>query len=256
MGSSTGDGRWPRLSGEASRKATVPATAPASVLRWRQVFSGEERRLRDLRHWLASLLPACPARDDVISVATELGSNAVQHTASGHGGWFAVEITWHQSVVWVAVADGGGPAEPQVIEDPSVEHGRGLLLVRGLSARTGVVGDQRGRLVWAQIAWDAPLTAAHASSHDPYEVAIRDGAGMLARRFGDVPSWFGRSTLTWWALAGPGELVSAPSAPKLAALLYRLDTSPSPRLTGISPRRCPDEACRGPPRSGPFSYLK
>ena len=51
----------------------------------------------------------------------------------------------------VAVADSGGPGEPRVIEDPTAEHGRGLLLVHGLSVRTGVAGDQRGRLVWADI---------------------------------------------------------------------------------------------------------
>ena len=37
-----------------------------------------------------------------------------------------------------------------------------------------------------------------------------------------MPAWFGRSTLTWWAMAGSRGLVSAPSAPELAGLLYRL----------------------------------
>jgi len=41
------------------------------------VFPGEERQLAVLRRWLATLLPACPARDDVILVATELASNAI-----------------------------------------------------------------------------------------------------------------------------------------------------------------------------------
>jgi serine/threonine-protein kinase RsbW len=64
-----------------------------------------------MRRWLASLLPECPAREDVVCVATELGTNAVRHTASGRGAWFAVEVTWHRSVVRVAVADGGAPAQ-------------------------------------------------------------------------------------------------------------------------------------------------
>jgi protein-L-isoaspartate(D-aspartate) O-methyltransferase len=87
----------------------------------------------------------------------------IVHTASGRGGWFAVEITRHEGFVRVAVADCGGPAEPHVIDDPALVHGRGLLLVRGLSMRTGVTGDQRGRLVWAEIAWDATGTAARAA---------------------------------------------------------------------------------------------
>jgi hypothetical protein len=92
------------------------STTGGGTLRWRQEFSGEERSLRGLRHWLASLLPASPARDDVISIANELGSNAIRHTASG----------------------------------------RGLRLVHGLASRTGVIGNRQGRLVWAEIPWTNP----------------------------------------------------------------------------------------------------
>jgi hypothetical protein len=92
------------------------STTGGGTLRWRQEFSGEERSLRGLRHWLASLLPASPARDDVISIANELGSNAIRHTASG----------------------------------------RGLHLVHGLASRTGVIGNRQGRLVWAEIPWTNP----------------------------------------------------------------------------------------------------
>jgi serine/threonine-protein kinase RsbW len=131
-------------------------------MRWRKVFRGEERQLGAMRRWLASLLPAVPARDDVILVATELASNAICHTASGRGGWFTVEITWWRSVVRVGVTDCGGPARPQVAGDPAGERGRGLLLVTGLSLRTGACGDQQGRLVWADVRWDGPGPAAGA----------------------------------------------------------------------------------------------
>jgi hypothetical protein len=130
----------------------------APGLRRLRLFPGEERALAALRGWLASALAACPARDDVLSVATELGTNAVQHTASGRGGWFAVEVAWLESVLRVMVADGGGPAEPRLVDDPAAERGRGLLLVRGLSVRTGVEGDRRGRLVWADCAVHPPVT--------------------------------------------------------------------------------------------------
>jgi anti-sigma regulatory factor (Ser/Thr protein kinase) len=186
-------------------------------MRWRHVLPGQERHLGTLRRWLSALLPDCSGRSDVLSVATELGSNAIRHTASGRGGWFAVEVTWHPAAVRVAVADSGSPAEPQVIDDITREHGRGLLLVRGLSIRMGVCGDHRGRLVWADIPW----SGAAAAPPDAYEAAIGDGQAALVRRFAEIPTWFGRSTLAWWALPGPGELVSAPSARELAALLYR-----------------------------------
>lgn len=109
-----------------------------------------------MRRWLESVLPPCPARDDVMSVAGEFAANAVRHTASGRGGKFAVEVTWQPGVVRVTVADGGAPGEPRVIEDLAGESGRGLLMVRGLSLRSGVRGDARGRMVWADLAWDGP----------------------------------------------------------------------------------------------------
>jgi serine/threonine-protein kinase RsbW len=125
-------------------------------MRWRRVFPGDKRQLGVMRQWLASLLPDGPARDDVVLIATELASNAICHTASGQGGCFAVEIRWRRSAVRVAVADSGGPAQPRIIEDPAGERGRGLLLVRGLSQRTGTCGDHQGRLVWADVRWDGP----------------------------------------------------------------------------------------------------
>jgi anti-sigma regulatory factor (Ser/Thr protein kinase) len=113
-------------------------------MRWRKVYRGDERQLAALRRWLRSLLPEIAPRDDVISAATELATNAIKHTASGRDGWFTVEIIWHGSVVRLAVADGGAPHGPRVIDDPGDpwgEHGRGLKLVRRLAARTGVSGD-------------------------------------------------------------------------------------------------------------------
>jgi serine/threonine-protein kinase RsbW len=167
MESNTSADHSRRPGGEASRRAAATSAGAANVPRRRQVFRGEERQLGVLRRWLASLLPPGPARDDVISVATELASNALRHTASGRDGWFAVEVTWYQSIIRVAVADGGGPAEPHVINDPAAEHGRGLLLVRGLSVRTGVTGDQHGRVVWAEITWHGPNAATRETSRNP-----------------------------------------------------------------------------------------
>lgn len=127
-------------------------------LRWRRVFPGREAELSQLRRWLGGLLPAAPARDDVVMVAVELATNAVKHTASGEGGWFAVGVAWCGPMVRVAVADCGASSEPRVIGEPASEHGRGLLVVQGVSARVGVCGDQRGRVVWADVPWgDAAL---------------------------------------------------------------------------------------------------
>src|ERR1700727_1239530 len=135
---------------------SAAASPAAGGLRWRAVFRGEEREIGQARRWLAGLLPGCPARDDVITIAVELCTNAVKHSDSGRGGYLAIEVTWHRAMVRVAVADGGGPEGPQPVDDPMAEHGRGLQIVGALSARYGVSGDHRGRLGWAGVAWTGP----------------------------------------------------------------------------------------------------
>jgi anti-sigma regulatory factor (Ser/Thr protein kinase) len=201
--------------------------APLPGTRWRRAFPGEVDQLSLVRRWLESLLPDCPARDDVACVATELGTNAVCHTASGQGGQFVLEVTWQGSAVRVAVEDSGAVGTPQVMDDPAGEQGRGLLVVQGLSERFGVSGDHRGRTVWAEISWGDAGAANPASPQEPYDTVVRDGLADLASRFTGVPAWFGRSTLQWRALVRGG-LVSAPSAQGLASTLGRLAGAPQP----------------------------
>ena len=66
------------------------------------------------------------------------------------------------------------------------EHGRGLMMVHALSARVGVCGDHRGRLVWADVAWTADEALPSQPVPDTYETAIRDGQTALAKRFSGV----------------------------------------------------------------------
>jgi hypothetical protein len=165
----------------------------------------------ELRRWLTSLLPECEARDDVVTVAVELASNAVRHTASGRGGWFALEIAWNRFAVRVAVADGGAEAGPRLVDEPMSECGRGLQVVHALSSRTGVTGDQTGRLVWAEIPWTSRSTGTIDGAApsmctgmlpDGYDPAVRDGDDLRARRHAGAPTWFGRAAMHWPALAG------------------------------------------------------
>jgi serine/threonine-protein kinase RsbW len=138
--------------GAAPRQGTdLPGLAPGTPSN--RVFPGEARQLSLVRRWLASLLPDCPARDDMACVATELATNAIRHTASGRGGYFIVEITNLGSAVRVAVTDGGAANGPLLIHDPAGEHGRGLIVIAGLSVRDGVSGDPRSRTVWADVPW-------------------------------------------------------------------------------------------------------
>lgn len=198
-----------------------PVSPLAPELRWRRVFPGEAAQIGELRKWLAEMLPECGARDDVVAVAVELATNAVRHTGSGRGGLFAVEIGWYMRAVRATVADQGAPSGPRLIDDPMADNGRGLRMVHELSSRTGVTGDHRCRLVWAEVPWpgDAGLRPV---IFPPCEAVVRDGQGILARRHGGVVTWFGRSTLQWWALAGKrgsDRLVAAGSAEELSELL-------------------------------------
>jgi hypothetical protein len=181
------------------------------------------------------MLPPRPPRDDVTSVADELASNAIRHTGSGKGGQFTVEITRHGRLVRITVTDGGAPDGPRLAGNPDGEGGRGLVVVNALAVRTGVHGDQQGRAVWADIDWDAASAATAAMPVLPAaqadHAAIQDGEAALARRFADVPTWYGRATHAWWALTRTG-LATAPTADELAEVLSRL---PEARPTSVTP---------------------
>jgi hypothetical protein len=116
--------------------------------------------------------------------------------------------------------------------------------------RSGHTGDQRGRLVWAQIEWHDPHCLARASAEDPYQAAVRDGEEALARKFAGVPSWFGRSTLDWWAFAGPAGLVSAPTARELAKRLHELLYTAAPPEPATAARAQYGRDAQPAPRPG------
>lgn len=155
-----------------SPAASAALRAPG--LTWQQVFPGEETQIRELRRWLTGLLPECANREDVVTVAAELATNAVRHTASGRGGWFAAEVTWYPAAVRVVVADQGAPTGPHLIHDPMSESGRGLLVVSELATRTGVAGNERGRWVWAELPWTGDGARVPAGS----PAAMKDRSAM------------------------------------------------------------------------------
>ncbi len=205
--------------------AGVLSATPTPEQRWRKVFPGQEVELRQLRRWIAGLLPDAAASDDVVLVAVELATNAIRHTASGRSGFFAVDITWYGRLgtVRIAVTDDGAPTGPQIPSDPDPlsEHGRGLQVVSALASRTGTCGDHRGRLVWADVPWtgDSPAGPLCPEGHEP---AIRDGQAALDAEHAGIVTWFGRATLQWWALTGQRgtrRLINAPSAHELARKL-------------------------------------
>jgi len=236
----------PADAAHAADTVNAAGTGSAARLTWRRVFPGDQRELWVLRRWLEALLPGCAVRDDTIAAAVELATNAIKFSASGRGGSFAVQITCSGAMVRIAVADSGAPTAPRLIIDPASEHGRGLQIVRALAIRTGVCGDHRGRLVWADIACADHSAARPATPPTGYDDALRHDHTALAERFAGVPVWFGQSTLRWWAAPGrtPGRLLTAPSAADLAAQLDRL-LAPRAALHHIAAAALPAEPAAG-----------
>jgi serine/threonine-protein kinase RsbW len=140
-----------------SRGCIPPALLPRGAERQRGIFPGRATELAPLRRWLAWLLPDTPARDDVVTIAVELATNAIQHTVSGRGGAFTVEIRWlaEPPAARVTVTDAGAPDSPRWPRrmPGAVAGGYGLYIVRRLASRSGVSGGRRGRHVWADVAW-------------------------------------------------------------------------------------------------------
>jgi serine/threonine-protein kinase RsbW len=150
----------------------------ASALGWRRVFPGDDVQITMLRRWLECLLPPCPSRDDLMSVAVELGTNAVRHTASGSGGQFVAEVTWRMQTTRVAIYDDGSQNSPRLTEDLLCEDGRGLLMVNALSVRMGVEGNAQGKVVWADIPWTGPSLSS--DSHHDLGTAVDHVVGFLS----------------------------------------------------------------------------
>ncbi len=115
-------------------------------------------------------------------------------------GYFAVEISWlaRPATIRIAVADGGGPA--------------------------GMCGDERGRLVWADVRWDTD-DQREPGFPDRYRAALRDVQAVLAARYPEAAIWFGQATMHWWATVGDpagapdSRLLTAGSPLELARLL-------------------------------------
>jgi anti-sigma regulatory factor (Ser/Thr protein kinase) len=150
-----------------------------------RVFAGVLAQVPEARAFTARALAGCPAgaRDALLLCVTELAANAVQHSASGEGGAFAVEVSRPaDGIAYVAVTDEGAARGPRemppsaaggldealdgaIVEDRRVdgisadgddmaESGRGLALVAAFSSSWGCYDAcGGGRIVWVEATW-------------------------------------------------------------------------------------------------------
>ena len=184
------------------------------------------------------LLADHPDRDDIVCCATELATNAIQHTTSGQDGYFAAEVTWVGLTIRVSVADTGADSEPfapRAAGDEDTEHG--LDVLARLSTRCGADGDHRGRVVWAEFvpgSEDAPEAPCPLFP----ELAFQAKTAELRERYADWHTWFGPWTRQWWAAprnrSGPAEMITEPTASALASHLDMLQ-DPEPAWPDAEP---------------------
>ena len=139
---------------------------------WATTFDGLPERLSDVRQYALKVLGDVPGIDDVVLVISELAANAIRHSVSGDpGGSFTLHLaefadSWH-----LRVDDMGGPSGPKPGHpDDDEEAGRGLPVVAALARAWGVVGDQNGRAVWAEVAFPVPEAEAKFQTGDVVRV--------------------------------------------------------------------------------------
>jgi anti-sigma regulatory factor (Ser/Thr protein kinase) len=123
---------------------------------------GHPRQVRAARTFTALVLEAHDQPDDGTAglLVSELVTNSLMHSASGRpGGMITVAVAITRRETIVEVTDDGGPIEPTISEDDEhtdAENGRGLRLVRKLSADWGYY-RQGGRLTtWFDLGAKGP----------------------------------------------------------------------------------------------------
>lgn len=127
----------------------------------RRTFPGDPQELRAARSWTRATLDGHPQSEDAALIVTELGTNALVHTASGDagGGAFHVALTVSELTVVIAVTDCGDAKTTPEVQHPSANatHGRGLGMVAVLADSVVVQGDDSGRTITAELHVPASL---------------------------------------------------------------------------------------------------
>lgn len=126
------------------------------VVCWSRLFDGKPEEITEARRFARMVCAGHECVEMVELVVSELGTNAVQHTASGGpSGFFVVELEVDCRHVRVSVVDMGAGTEPALSSnDPADSEAvsrRGLRIVEAVSAKWGSEAVRVGRRVWAVI---------------------------------------------------------------------------------------------------------
>lgn len=134
---------------------TTKVRSPARPIR--REFRGTPHEVTLARDFVQRHLPSsCPptAVEEIALCVSEVTTNAIQHTRSGHDGRFAVLMDVEVATVHIEVYDGGPVDKPAYHgADEFDEGGRGLLLVGACARRFGYELTPRGGRTWFEYTW-------------------------------------------------------------------------------------------------------
>jgi anti-sigma regulatory factor (Ser/Thr protein kinase) len=128
----------------------VDSAAYAGTRRFQGTFIAEPAQVGHARRALAQALDGHPAADTASLIASEFATNAVLHSASGHGGKFSLAVEICEDYVWIGVVDGGGPWNRTRHRDGR-PHGFDVVEALIGPSNWGIDGDDGGRIAWARI---------------------------------------------------------------------------------------------------------
>ncbi len=133
---------------------TETAKAPEAIA-FERAYPGTIDQPRQVRADLAKIADGFPEVDSLLLLASELATNAILHSQSGHPDReFTVRMTLYpDDYAWVEVIDAGGAWGQGKHDD---EHGRGLAVVAAIAGADnwGIEANASSRAVWFRLEWD------------------------------------------------------------------------------------------------------
>jgi len=121
---------------------------------WGLSCPGLPEEISRARRWVREILSETPCSDDAALIVSELGTNALRHTASGDPhGTFHVVVALSDHVLSISVTDDGETDTVPTIEQPGPEatRGRGLGMVSVLAAHVEIRPGAHGQTVTAEL---------------------------------------------------------------------------------------------------------
>lgn len=140
---------------ERGRKPVrAPTPRAPEAITFERDYRGTIDQARHVRADLATVAAGCPVSDDLVLLASELSTNAILHSRSGHRDrMFTVHVSLYPcDHVWIEVIDQRGTWTADELDE---DHGRGLAIVAAVAGdgNWGIDGSAASRAAWFRLDW-------------------------------------------------------------------------------------------------------